>query len=164
MDTNGSRMPFFHEAGSQFFIFRVFRVFRGYDCLAIFVCIRVHSWFKNGLSCVSWFPNRLFRGYDCLAIFVCIRVHSWFKNGLSCVSWFPNRYFVAMTVLPLSCAFVVQKWTFVYFVVLLPVLCRGYHPLPYGVEVSVSATRPPMKGLLPSGENLLRVAERQYCA
>ena len=54
------RMPIFHEAGSQFFIFRVFRVFRGYDCLAILVCIRVHSWFKNGLSCISWFPNRYF--------------------------------------------------------------------------------------------------------
>ena len=122
---------FFMRRGHCFFIFRVFRVFRGYDCLAIFVCIRVHSWFKNGLSCVSWFPN---------------------------------RYFVAMTVLPFSCAFVVQKWTFVYFVVLLPVLCRGYHPLSYGVEVSVSATRPPRKGLLPSGESLLRVAERQCCA
>ena len=39
---------FFMRRGHCFFIFRVFRVFRGYDCLAIFVCIRVHSWFLNG--------------------------------------------------------------------------------------------------------------------
>ena len=50
----------FMRRGHCFFIFRVFRMFRGYDCLAILVCIRVHSWFKNGLSCISWFPNRCF--------------------------------------------------------------------------------------------------------
>ena len=36
-------------------IFRVFRVFRGYDCLVLLVCIRVHSWFKIGF--------RGFRGF-----------------------------------------------------------------------------------------------------
>ena len=90
--------------------------------------------------------------------------HFFIRQGRSFFYFVCFVYFVVMTVLPLSCAFVVQKWTFVYFVVLLPVLCRGYHPLPYGVEVSVSATRPPRKGLLPSGESLLRVAERQCCA
>ena len=46
MDTNGPRMSFFMKRRHCFSIFRVFRAFRGYDCFAILVCIRVHSWFK----------------------------------------------------------------------------------------------------------------------